>query len=580
MDLGMLHWARPLWLWALALLPLWAWIAARRARRASVWHGVVDAHLLPHLLATEVSPSRRRARWVALAAYTVAVVALAGPGWRLAAQPLWRNQAPLVVALDLSSAALQRDLPPSRLAQARSKLGRLLQQRSGGQVALVAYAGDAFTVAPLTDDAANVAVFLDALAPDVMPVDGQRIDRAIAWSAKLMRQAGFSRGDVLVMGDHATAADIAAATGAGSDGIRVSVLGVGATSARTPSGFDEASLQRLAEAGGGTYQRITVDDADLHALRVLTPRGVGAPGTAKDSARNWVDEGYWLLPLVMLLVLPAFRRGATTLLLLACVGWPFGVVHAAEWWRRPDQVEHAQLEQAIEQYRRGDYEAAAQGFAHGNTADAHYNRGNALAKAGRYAEAIQAYDQALQQVPGMEDAQANRRAVRAAMQRKPPPGRNAGAQGQDGKKSGNAGSSAGGPKSPGDSQQGTGQGPTDRDASGTPRSDDANDRGHDSRAGTTQGERGKPADTAAQAHADEAQRARMQQALAQGRKDGDQPPRQSPERLTRTETPAERERRIANEAALRRVPDDPGGLLREKFRLEYQRRLQQGTTPP
>ena len=90
--------------------------------------------------------------------------------WRQREQPLWQTRAPLVVALDLSSAILANDLPPSRLLQARAKIAELLKERAGGQVGLVAYADEAYTVAPLTDDAANVALFLDALSPDVVPV--------------------------------------------------------------------------------------------------------------------------------------------------------------------------------------------------------------------------------------------------------------------------------------------------------------------------------------------------------------------------------------------------------------------------
>ncbi len=65
----------------------------------------------------------------------------------------------------------------------------------------MAFAEDAHTVAPLTEDAANVAVFLDALAPDIMPMDGHRVDRAIAWSQRLLRGAGFGHGDILVLTD-------------------------------------------------------------------------------------------------------------------------------------------------------------------------------------------------------------------------------------------------------------------------------------------------------------------------------------------------------------------------------------------
>src|SRR5690606_3438339 len=103
--------------------------------------------------------------WLALLGLALAFVALAGPSWRKIERPLWQTRAPLVVALDLSSATLAGDLPPSRLAQARAKLAQLLELRQGGQVALVAFADDAYTVAPLTDDFANIALFLDALDP-------------------------------------------------------------------------------------------------------------------------------------------------------------------------------------------------------------------------------------------------------------------------------------------------------------------------------------------------------------------------------------------------------------------------------
>lgn len=565
MDAGALYWLRPLWLWALLALPPGWWLATRRARRGEVWRGVVDAHLLPHLLVAEAAPAHRHGRWLAAAAYVLAILALAGPSWRQVEQPLWQSHAPLVVALDLSTAIDRRDLPPSRLAQARAKLATLLQQRRGGQVGLVAYAGDAFTVAPLTADANNVAVFLDALSSDVMPVDGQRIDRAIGWSVKLLRQAGFTQGDIVVMGDHATDADVAASAHAAAAGFNVSVLGVGAATG-VAGGFDEVSLRRLASAGNGRYQRITLDDADLRALGVLAPRGTHGAGDAESGGRHWLDEGYWLLPAVMLLALPLFRRGAAVAILVLAVGWPWGTVQAADWWRRADQVQHAAMEAATQRYRQGDFAGAAQGFAQVDSADAHYNRGNALARAGRYQEAIRAYDAALQRAPGMADALANRRAVEAAMKRKPPPG---------GKPTAGKGRPEAGDGRPGE----RGSGGAHQGGSGDPAS--AQKQTGDSRPSPTGGDAPPPkpiqgADAAAQAKADAAQRERMRQARARDGEADETGKTGQGARPAKTETAAERERRIANEAWLRRVPDEPGGLLREKFRLEYQRRMQQG----
>ena len=177
-DWSALHFLRPEWLWALLALPLILALAVYRQRRSDAWRQAVDAHLLPHLLA---AGAKRRVRlpWALLLGWTLASLAMAGPSWRQQAQPMFQASAPLLVVLDLSSRITATDLPPSRLLQARAKVGELLRARQGGQVGLVVYADDAYTVAPLTDDGSNVALYLDALSPDVMPRDGQRADRGI-----------------------------------------------------------------------------------------------------------------------------------------------------------------------------------------------------------------------------------------------------------------------------------------------------------------------------------------------------------------------------------------------------------------
>lgn len=570
-----LHLLRPHWLWALLALPLLGWMWRVRRRRSSAWRDAVDPHLLPHLLDNHGETRGRIAVGFGMLGYVLAVFALAGPSWRQIEQPLWQTRTPLVIALDLSSATLAGDLPPSRLAQARAKLGTLLSERSGGQVGLVAYAGDAFTVAPLTDDAGNVALFLDALHPQVMPVDGQRSDRAIAWSAQLLRQAGFDRGRILLLTDHADAAARDAAAAALRDGYPVSVLGLGSETGapyRQAGGtignarLDGASLRGLAQTGGGEYVALSGDAADLRVLGVLEPGAADATAAQGETGRSWQDEGYWLLLPLMLLALFAFRRGGLTVLLV-CLWVPMQPAAAAELWRRPDQRAHEQMQQAAQAYREDDFARAAELYDGLDNADAHYNRGNALAKAGRYLQAIEAYEQALRQRPAMADAVANKRAVEAAMKRKPPPGQKQGQSdpqqgagqepGQTGKPQDGQGESQPQPE-PGDAEQKPPAQPDEADAS----------------AQQSPAEDAKPADAKDQQAADQAQRERMQRALEQAEPKPGGPTGETGSKPD--ETPAQRERRLANEAWLRRVPDDPGGLLREKFRIEHERRQMQG----
>lgn len=575
LTLDGLQFARPAWLWALCVLPLLGWAWWRRRRDAEAWRDSVDPHLLAHLL--EARPDRRGllglGAW--LSAGVLAVLALAGPGWREREVPLERqSMAPLVIALDLSTASTASDLPPSRLLQARAKLARLLAERGAGQVALVAYADDAFTVAPLTDDAQNVALYLDALSPDVMPVDGRRADRAIAHAVRLLRQGQALRGDIVLMTGEVDAAALAEATIAARMGYRVSVLGLGTAAgaayrdgdgALAHARLDSAPLQALATAGGGRYQTLSIEERDLESLGLLTPQqtSVATGAGSAESVQRLRDEGYWLVLPLMLLLLLAFRRGsgfaciAALVLLPALLPLPAAAqAPDATPWQRADQVAHARMRGGGEAYREAHYDDALRTWTGLKGADAAYNRGNALARLGRFDEAIAAYDEALDAEPGMADALANRAAVEAARQRKPPPGPGQDSRAPPKDKQGSGQPQPGDTGEPSDQTSGDQQGQGDAQPSDAPEPESYD----------------PPPDTQDQRDADAAQRERMQRAL-----DG-QPEAGAEDHASAQAPPdaAQRERDQANAAWLRRVPDDPGGLLRAKFRLEHERRATGG----
>ncbi|OWQ55998.1 hypothetical protein CEE60_04135 [Stenotrophomonas maltophilia] len=549
MSWNALHFVRPDALWALLALPLLVAVWWLRRRRANVWRQTVDAHLLRHLLV-----GRDRRAWggliLLLLGTAIAIVALAGPSWRQVAQPLWQTPSPLVVALDLSSRVTATDLPPSRLLQARAKLATLLRERQGGEVALLVYADDAYTVAPLTDDMANVALYLDALAPDVMPRDGQRADRALETAVKLLQQSGARGGDILLLTDRADADAEQAAASARAQGFVVSVLGLGTPQGAAyrngegqivPARLEEDTLRGVANRGGGRYARIASDDTDLAALDVLTPR-VSADDSREGQGRTWRDEGFWLLPPLMLLALFAFRR-------------------------RGDQVDQQRLSTGVDAYHKGDFKGAQQQFEGIDTDAGWYNLGNALARQGQYDAAIEAYDRALKKHPGMADAVANRAAVDAARKRRPPQNNDQNNDPKDGRNPPPEKPDPG--KKPGQGQNGDASPPQDKGEqrqSPPPASGEPKD-------GPSQGSTSpQAADSQAQAEADAAQRERMQQAMQrQGRNDGNDKAQGQV-----SGTPQQREQQQAVEAWMRRVPDDPGSLLRAKFQLENERRKREG----
>ncbi|CAD0311471.1 tetratricopeptide repeat protein [Xanthomonas hortorum] len=603
-----LHLLRPTLLWALLAIVPAALLWHLRRRDAEVWRHSVDAHLLPKLL---VSGGQRGWLGFVLAAltYALAVVAMTGPSWRQVERPVYHSSMPLVVALDLSSSINANDLPPSRLLQARAKLATLLRKRAGGEVALLVYAGETFTVAPLTEDTANVALFLDALSPSVMPVDGKRADAAIDAATQLLVQAGFKQGDILLVSDSADRGAGSSARLAHSRGFSVSALGVGSergAAYRTSTGeiaqakLDEASLRDLAGQGGGRYARIAADDSDLRALGVLDPtqQPLADEATESNGGKTWLDEGYWLLLPVMLLALLAFRRRAVVAVLALVGVLPLAQpAHAAEstLWQRADQVQQQRLDAGVQAYRKGDFAAAQKAFEGVPTDEGLYNLGNALARQGQYDEAIAAYDRALKQHPDQQDAIANRAAVDAARKRQQQ--NNKDGKGQDGKSQSKEQKQSGQNK-PGQNQSGqnkqdnqnAGQdGQGKQDAQGKQDSKDQpspaqtpqDGKSQDQQSKNGQGEQSKQdappqsADAQAQQQADAAQRQKMQQAMAQaGDKSADANGKH--EAAAVSETPEQREQRQAVDAWLRRVPDDPGSLLRTKFTLEHERRQRDG----
>ncbi|MBW8823927.1 MAG: VWA domain-containing protein [Xanthomonadales bacterium] len=566
-----LHWLRPEWLWGLLVVPAVAWLAWRLRHGRDPWTGVIDPALRPHVLEDggKIAGGRWSLLWVA-ALVTCAVLALAGPSWHRGEAPLQQSKSPLVIAIDLSSASTAEDVAPSRLLLMRAKLQQWLKARPDGQVALVAFARDAYAVAPLTDDPANVAVFIDALSPEVMPDDGHNPDRAIRLAQDLLQQAGDSHGDIVLMTDRVDAAAMRAATAARNDGFRVSALGVGSASGRpvrdaggdvSMARLDLASLTAMAAAGGGRAVAMQATTADIAQLGVDVPATDDAGGNAHGhSGSQWQDDGTWLLVPLLLLLLPAFRRGgALAAMLLVVVGLATvpQTGHAGDLWRRADQQAYDHMRAGQNAYRKGDFARAESEFAKVDSADAGYNRGNALARLGKYREAVQAYDQALRRDPAMADAKANREAVLKAM-KQPPPSNGQSQQDHPQQQRKNE-------QRDGSLQQGGQQPDKPQQNSQQQNGQQQNDQQQN---GRQQGSP-RPEDRTGQEAADAAQRERMREAMQQGK---DAARGQQSGSGSQPETAAERERRQQVDAWLRRIPDDPGALLRSKFQLERARR--------
>ena len=602
------HFLRPLWLLALIPVVLLSWRLYRLGRAGGDWRRVCDPALLPYILVHDGGgqPVRRASLLLSLGGL-LASLALAGPVWERLPTPAFRNDSALVIALDLSRIMEAADLKPSRLERALFKIADILKQRKDGLTALLVYSGDAFTVTPLTDDAATITSQLSALTSDLMPAQGSRVERALELAGRLLRQAGLTRGDVLLItngGSLGKGAEAAKALRA--QGYRVSVLGAGGEEgAPVPlaeGGFLQdthgniiisklaaPALRQLAEEGGGMYQKLATDNTDLSALlgffgRQAQPGETGTAGSGV-TIEQWEERGPWLLLPLLPIAALAFRRGLLAVVFLLALPLP-RPAQALEWqdlWQTRDQRASQAFQagepakaaetfdnpawKAAAQYKAGQYEEAAKTLQGQASADAQYNLGNALAKQGQYPQAVAAYNQTLKLDPNNEDARANKELVEKAMkeqqkqQDQQPSGKdqdkqNQQDQGKEEQKDKNGQKDGQQDQPPSDPSQGK-EGEKPQEQSGQQDSKDQADKN-----GQTQQQQDQMNEQRRQEEKQSAEAAKRRQA-------------DKPDAETKAQAEAlerQNEDQQANEQWLRRIPDDPGGLLRRKFQYQYRQR--------
>lgn len=591
--LSMFHFLRPVWL--IALIPLafaciYWWRFYRHEHR---WQEVCDPHLLPHLL---VDTGTRQSRWpIALMALggVLAIVALAGPTWKKLPEPVYRQQAARVIVLDLSKSMDATDITPSRLIRAKYKVQDILKQSREGQTALLVFAAEPYAVTPLSDDSATIAALLPPLSTQLMPSQGSRLDLALIKADELLRQAGMRNGEVVVVtdGTESLGATEKSAATLRNHGHRLAVLAVGSsTGAPIPSsqgGFvtdeqgntiiaslDITSLKHIAKAGGGSFQRLSNDDSDIAALL----NGASRISTANDTRQvrttdRWREEGPWLLLILLPLAALAFRRGwmaASLLLIITATPSPSYALSSEDLWARQDQQAAKAFKrgdaktaaklfndpawQGSAHYRAGNYRDAAKAFARIDNANAHYNRGNALARAGQLKEALEAYSAALKKDPQHSDAQFNRALVNKLLQQQ---------NNQNKQQASDTSAAANG--TPNDSTNSSPNNATQTSAPPSPSSAEPGDthrsQNQSSNGAQTTNDTDKPINQTQAAPAPSADQSSQQPV-----------PQRGDEAANIAKATQDLESRQALEQWLRRIPDDPGGLMRRKFILEHQRR--------
>lgn len=595
------HFLRPWWFAGLIpvalILALYQW----RKRSAGNWETIINPQLLPFLMQGEHNnrtSANRRLMIAVISAWLLCCTSLAGPTWQQLPQPVHKQDSALVLIFDLSPSMLAQDITPSRLVRARFKLIDILKQRNEGFSALVVYGGEAHTVSPLTEDSNTIISLVPILHPSLLMEYGSNTEDAIDTAIKLAANGGYTQADLLLITDGVAASAFATIQSmlAAAGNSRLSILGVGtAQGAPIPYGngsfvkdssgailipkLDSSSLQRLASNGGGNYQELSADDQDIQQLLAGTEQLL--PDATRELDRSfdlWDDQGFWLVILLLPILLLSFRKNILALLLLGPLLSQPQPAHASVWqdlWQTPDQQAAAALAagdantaqglfenkqwRASAAYRAGDYETAINHFKQADSADGQYNLGNALAKAGNLDGAIEAYNQALAQQPDMEDALANRDLVEKLKQQQEQQQSSSDQEKNQEQEQNQQQQQNQDQQQSSDGQSSQNQQSNDKDQSQQgqqqPEQDD-NQQSEQAQQSESEKQQSEP-ESESESEKQQAQQAQADDTLSDEEKQNQQ----------------------EIEQMLRRVPDDPGGLLRQKFRYQSQQRALEQRRP-
>ncbi|MDP6308583.1 MAG: VWA domain-containing protein [SAR324 cluster bacterium] len=600
------HFLRPLWLLA---IPLVWWLVFRLLGKwwsTANWEKIVEPHLLQFLATTPATQKTSLLPWIMCFTGTLLLLALAGPVREKVPQPLLQKSQARVLVLDLSFSMLATDIKPTRIDRARFKLEDLLKRFVEGDTALIAYAGEAFVISPLTHDPATIAALLPGLRPNIMPVPGSRAEHAFSLAANLLSRSKSGSGHIIWITDGIEGQDFAALENTVGRN-RLSILAVGTESgspvALSEGGFlkdkngaivipklNSQPLKKLAGIKQGSFTVLSIDDRDVEGI-------IEAETTATDfiedeqlrSSDKWNEEGPWLLLLALPLAASLFRRGllfSWSLLVLFGISSLPNSAQAFGWddlWLRTDQQAEKLFQEGAEKeaaqlfenpewkgtaaYRTGDYEKAIKEFSRKDGPLANFNRGNSLAFAGRLEEALAAYEKVLAENPKHEDAQFNHDLIEKILQEQQKKQQNKKAdKGKENEQRKNKqdqqqdSSKADVEQNEKSSQQSS----AEKQDSGDPQS--STEEKNNDKKQSNEGEKNLNDKTeSTEAKKNENEQKKNNNSVEKNIASGDE------QELTADE----QSRQQTLEQWLRKIPDDPGRLLRNKMQREYQRRGKQ-----
>ena len=432
--LNQFHFLRPEWFAAIIPLLLLVILIRKATAKQSGWQSVIPSHLYQYMVIGKTEVGAKPPIMLLAIAWFVSVIALAGPTWERLPQPVYQLKMGHVIVIDMSLSMRATDMTPDRLTRAKYKAIDLVNAIGEGEMGLVAYAGDAFVISPLTEDAANITTLIPSLSPEIMPVPGSDPLLGIESAAALLTNAGYNSGMIYWITDGIELAQqnelqeyvasipftLNALTVGTAEGAPIrqqsgELLKDHTGSIVIPKLNDDA-VKGVVKTSGGRFESFTSNDADIEALAAISLLDKGNSEEDEEDSNiqgdQWKEVGPYLVVLLLPLAAFAFKRGLVFLLLVGLLSPPVmqkahalqgsdvaserqsGIENSAQpkslsWWQKPFMNDN---QEALNSYQRGKYKDAVSQF------DDKLWKASSLYKSGEYERALAAFEN----IPGPE----------------------------------------------------------------------------------------------------------------------------------------------------------------------------------
>lgn len=314
------HFLRPYWLLAFVIIYYIIRAFSLRDDSLSQWRSLMSKQVLTHLTVSGNNNHWLSPQKMSLILALPLCIVLMGPTWQQQPSPFSENNAPLVIALDVSKTMEQGDVQPSRLLRAKQKVIELLELRGDSKTALIAFAGSAHVVMPITNDREMIRHFLDALSEKIMPVSGKLPETILPLANKLLASSSVP-GTVLLIGDGATNNTVTSFNNFfATQSAQLIVWGIGqsVTAEQGINAQDEfitdvipmqlEQLKALSSKSDGRLVLMSNDNSDVKRVNNYIKHNIVI---VDDNSRPWHDSGYPLVFVVAFIFLFWFRKGWT-----------------------------------------------------------------------------------------------------------------------------------------------------------------------------------------------------------------------------------------------------------------------------